>query len=193
MASLQQSFLNGSLTRLLDPVVVLRARIVEFVSRGDFGLASGEKPDGSYERVWFEESISPDEVAFEQGVFLLLKSKAKALKSMPEPAPKPGSASGSGSEHQPHQPESDQKTEPEPTSSSGAGQQTFRISGSLPPEMWNRLGTKILPKLRSGSDLNIHVEFTVTVENVMVSSFSADLQNIVKDLGLGERISIEPI
>ncbi len=67
LASLRQSFLNGSLTRLLDPDMTLRGKIVEFVGRGDFGLASGQKADGTYERVWFEEPISPDEVAFEAG------------------------------------------------------------------------------------------------------------------------------
>src|SRR5207245_1886238 len=29
---------------------------------------------------------------------------------------------------------------------------------SVPPEVWNRLGTKILPKLRSGSDLKIGLD-----------------------------------
>ena len=43
LASLRQSFLNGSLTRLVDPDAVLRSKIVEFVGRGDFGLASGQK------------------------------------------------------------------------------------------------------------------------------------------------------
>jgi hypothetical protein len=39
LASLRQSFLNGSLTRLVDPDSTLRSKIVEFVARGDFGLA----------------------------------------------------------------------------------------------------------------------------------------------------------
>ena len=97
LASLRQSFLNGSLTRLVDPDAILRAKIVEFVSRGDLGLASGRKPDGSYERVWFEELVAPDEVAFDAGVFLLRKDLAKALKSgVPrepglEPSPQPES------------------------------------------------------------------------------------------------------
>ena len=68
------------LTRLLDPDTTLRNKIVEFVGKGDFGLASGQKPDGTYERVWFEEQISSDEVTFESGVFLLTKAKAKALR-----------------------------------------------------------------------------------------------------------------
>ncbi|MEJ5260547.1 MAG: DUF499 domain-containing protein [Anaerohalosphaeraceae bacterium] len=192
LASLRQSFLNGSLTRLLDPDTVLRSRIVEFVLKGDFGLASGQKPDGSYERVWFEESIAPDEVAFDPGVFLLLKSKAQSLKRLPEPAPQPGPTPGPSPEPQP-QPEPAPEPESGPVPPSGERKQTFRISGSLPPEIWNRLGTRVLPKLRSGSDLDICVEFKVTVENRMVSSFHADLQNILKDLGLDESISIEPI
>ena len=52
---------------LVDPDAILRGKIVEFVSRGDFGLASGRKPDGSYERVWFDELVAPDEVAFDAG------------------------------------------------------------------------------------------------------------------------------
>jgi hypothetical protein len=70
LAGLRQSFLNGSLTRLVDPDAILKSKIVEFVSKGDFGLASGPRA-GGYERVWFKESVAPDEVAFEAGVFLL--------------------------------------------------------------------------------------------------------------------------
>lgn len=84
LASLRQSFLNGSLTRLIDPDSVLRSRIVDFVSRGEFGLASGLKSDGGYERVLFNEYTDPADVTFESGVFLLLKNKAKSLKAMPE-------------------------------------------------------------------------------------------------------------
>src|SRR5207253_7217998 len=58
LASLRQSFLNGSLTRLVDPDGVLKTKLVEFVGRGDFGLASGPKPDGSYERLWFSQPVA---------------------------------------------------------------------------------------------------------------------------------------
>ena len=55
--SLRQSFLNGSLTRLLDPDTALREKIAEFVRNGDFGLASGEKSGGGYERIWHVETV----------------------------------------------------------------------------------------------------------------------------------------
>ena len=47
LASLRQSFLNGSLTRLVDPDATLKSKIVEFVTRGDFGLASGKTARGN--------------------------------------------------------------------------------------------------------------------------------------------------
>jgi hypothetical protein len=80
LASLRQSFLNGSLTRLIDRDSTLRNKIAEFVGRGEFGLASGPKPDGGYERLWLQELVPLDEVAFERGVFLLRKSIAEALR-----------------------------------------------------------------------------------------------------------------
>ena len=91
LASLRQSFLNGSLTRLVDPDVTLKSKIVEFVTSGDFGLASGKKTEGAYERMWFQEMVARDEVAFEADVFLLREATAEALRARepatPAPAP----------------------------------------------------------------------------------------------------------
>jgi len=187
LTSLRQSFLNGSLTRLLDPDTTLRAKIVEFVSRADFGLASGQKPDGTYERVWYDEMIGADEVTFESDVFLLLKTKAKALKAVAEPRPEPEPESKPGPQPEP---EPSPTSEPEPTPTTST--RTFRISGDVPPEIWNRLGTKVLPKLRSGSELTIGIEFSVTVKSDVADSFQSDLKQILVDLGLTNRVRIEP-
>lgn len=187
LASLRQSFLNGSLTRLLDPDTVLRGKIVEFVSRGDFGLASGQKPAGTYERVWYEESVAPDEVAFEAGVFLLKKEKSAALKAGIQPEPAPGLKPGPGAEPKPGPgPEPPPGTEPKPEVET----KTIRLVGSIPPEVWNRLGTKILPKLRSGSDLKVGVDFSVTVINNVAGSLLSDLRQILDDLGLSDKVEI---
>jgi hypothetical protein len=191
LAGLRQSFLNGSLTRLLDPDAVLRGKIVEFVERGDFGIVSGLKPDDGYQRLWFKEYIPLEEVAFEPGVFLLLKSRAEALKSAPvheetvEPEPGREPESGPG-----WKPELIPDQEPGPALVPGAATRTLRIAGDLPPEVWNRLGTRILPKLRSGANLKIGVEFSVTVESGTSRSFEADLKQILDDLGLTGRVRI---
>jgi len=186
LSSLRQSFLNGSLTRLIDPDTILRNKIVDFVSRGEFGLASGKKAEGGYYRVVFNEFTDPADVIFESGVYLLLKSKANELKSSsemppspePEPAPSP-------------EPPLGPTPEPEPLPEPGASTRSFRIRGDVPPEIWNRLGTRILPKLRSGSDLKIGIEFTVTVDKQVERSFEADLKQILEDLNLTERIQID--
>ena len=78
---------QGPLTRLIDPDVILRRQIVEFVSRGDCGLASGAKGDDQYERLWYAELIGAEEVEFEVSVFLLTKDKAKELKALPDCLP----------------------------------------------------------------------------------------------------------
>jgi len=73
----------------------------------------------------------------------------------------------------------------------GAATRTFRICGDVPPEVWNRLGTKVLPKLRSGSELKIGIEFSVTVETGVAQSFQMDLKQILDDLGLAECVRVE--
>jgi len=191
LASLRQSFLNGSLTRLLDPDTTLRSRIVEFVRKGDFGLAYGQKPDGGYERVLFEESIDPADVTFEPDVFLLLKSVARSLKAPPEPVP--GGDAGPTPTPEPEPvPPGEPQPQPEPEPAPGAATRTFRIYGDVPPEVWNRLGTKVLPKLRSCLELKIGIEFSVTVETGLAESFQTDLRQILDDLGLAGRVRVAP-
>jgi hypothetical protein len=186
LASLRQSFLNGALTRLIDPDSVLRIKIVEFVGKGDFGLASGHKPGGTYDRVWFKEPISPDEVAFESNVFLLTKPKAKALKSMGEieaPPPPPEKPEVGPTPEPPIQP----PVELPP----GTQTKTLRIVGTIPPEIWNRLGTKIIPKLKSASDLKIGVDFSIVVDIGNAKTFESDLRQVLQDLGLTDKVRIE--
>ena len=201
LAGLRQSFLDGSLTRLLDPDTTLREKIVEFVGKGDFGLASGQRPDGTYERVWFRESLTSDEVTFEPGVFLLRRERAEALKAG-------GAAPLQGSEMQPVTPEPGDwppplPAEPSPTLAGGEEPQgpvpgdltaIIQVVGSVPPELWNRLGTTVLPKLRSGSrpgsGLAITVDLSVTVDRSFAGSLIADLRRALEGLGLTDKVQI---
>ena len=186
LASLRQSFLNGSLTRLLDPDTTLRNKIVEFVGKGDFGLVSGQKPDGTYERIWFEEPISLDEVTFEAGVFLLTKAKAKALRGGMRLGPEAVVSAGPKPIIEEFE-EREKEKEPTP----GIQTRTLRLVGTVPPEIWNRLGTKIIPKLKSGSDLKIDVDFSVTINADSARSIESELRQALDDLGLSGKIKIE--
>jgi hypothetical protein len=190
LASLRQSFLNGALTRLLDPDAVLRGKIAEFVSRGDFGLASGQRPNGTYERVWYAEAVAPKEVAFEAEVFLLTKATAQRLTRVTEPVPTPSSPPAPSPQPVPWS-EPAPSPEPPPAPAPGPHTRTLRLVGTIPPEVWNRLGTRVLPKLRAGDDLRVGVDLSVTLTPELARSMAAELHQLLQDLGLEGRLRIE--
>ena len=141
LTSLRNSFLSGALTRLIDPDTVLRRQIIEFVERGDFGLASGVKGGDLYERTWYKEPPRAEGIAFESGVFLLTKAKAEELRAatVAPQKPQPGLPLGQST-----------ASDSQPSLSAGSspivgppvqvGQRTtVWLKGTVPPEAWNRL------------------------------------------------------
>jgi len=80
---------------------------------------------------------------------------------------------------------------PYPSPTPIAATQVLRLVGSVPPEVWNRLGTKILPKLRSGSDLKIELEFSVTVSAEAANSLAVELRQSLQELGLAGTVKVE--
>ena len=193
LAGLRQSFLNGSLTRLLDPDAVLRRKVVEFVANGDFGLASGESGNGRYRRVWYREPVAAEEAAFESDVFLLSKVRAEALRAaetQPQPQSEllPGRGDAPGSK-----PDPGSDTLPAAPSTQAGQSTTLRLTGVVPPEAWNKLGTRILPKLRSGNELSAGIEFSVNVESRLARNLETELRQTLADLGLGDRVEVESI
>jgi hypothetical protein len=124
--------------------------------------------------------------AVESGVFLLRKATAEALRAgapaapppVPEPAPRPVVTPG---------PEPSPAPGPRPPIS--ADTRTLRITGSVPPEIWNRLGTKILPKLRAGIELKIDVEFSVTVSADTAGALVGELRQVLQELGRPSRVA----
>jgi len=195
LSSLRQAFLDGSLTRLLDVDDVLRRKIAEFVKRGDFALASGQKPDGTYERIWFQEEISPDEVGFDSGVFLLKKDKVSSLRAEPrqpgaiaelpllaESAP---TTEGLATDHAWGRPDYT------PATTAPTTTRRVRLVCSIPPETWNRFGTKILPRMRSAaSDLRIRVECSFTTQGDPSGRLVKELQQAFEELGLTDGLQI---
>ncbi len=197
LPSLRQSFLDGSLTRLVDPDAVLRGKIVEFVGKGDFGLGSGRRPDGRFERLSFKETVSPEDVMFDADVYLLARALAARLKTppAPEPPPPPGRAGDppgrpDGSTGPGSRPDVPTTPEP-PVSPEPPAARTLRIRGDIPPEVWNRVGTRLLPKLRAGHDLKVGVALELTADGPATDALLADVRQILDDLQLAERIRID--
>jgi hypothetical protein len=187
LSSLRQSFLNGALTRLVDPDGILKAKIVDFVSRGDFGLASGRKGAGAYERVWFQELVAADEVAFEAEVFLLRKATAESLRRGATVVATPSTGLTAPTPAVVEQPATDTNIQ----TSALPLTTIVRLRGSVPPEVWNRLGTKILPKLRTGSELRIGLDFSVSVSDTAAATLIAELRQILQELGLTASVQVE--
>ena len=188
LTSLRQSFLNGSLIRLVDPDAALRQRIVEFVQKGTFGLASGAMADGGYERIWYGDTVGVEEVAFEPSVFLLTEARSEELW-----------ASGVREDRSPYVVDDKPTPGPDPVTEQQPEIQTseettpvrLRISGQVPPEIWNRLGTKVVPKLRSGDGLTIGVEFSVEVADRVAESLELELRQTLAELNLGDQVKVE--
>ncbi|OGA43321.1 MAG: AAA family ATPase [Betaproteobacteria bacterium RIFCSPLOWO2_12_FULL_62_13] len=184
LSGLRQSFLNGALTRLLDPDSVLKGKVCEFVGKGDFGFGSGQKPDGTYERVWFEEILDPADVTFDKDVFLLTKTTARMFRSSviipPEPFPPP----------EPLEPGPGPEPGPAPGPALAAAKWTVRVEGSIPPEVWNRVGTKLLPKLRMGEGLTVHVGFSTVASSDVAKPLIGDLEQILKELGVSDTMKV---
>ena len=81
--------------------------------------------------------------------------------------------------------------EKEPGLTAPAAKRTLRISGSVPPEVWNRLGTRLIPKLKLGQDLKLGVNATLIVDASMASSLKKDIEQALADLGLSDRVDVD--
>lgn len=185
LTGLRQSFLDGSLTRLIDPDTILRIKLTEFISRGDFGLASGRTENGKFKRIWFNEQIAPDEITFENDVFLLSKERAKAVQgsdpsiSVTTLPPSPTLSvqsinSGDGVSAE--------------TATNNV--QTIIVSGNIPPELWNRLGTKLIPKMRTG-ELTVGVNLSVIIPYDASTNLKEEIIQILQDLGIADRVTVQ--
>ena len=190
LKGLRQAFLDGSLERVIDPDAYLRRRIPEFVANGEFGLASGGDPTSGFGRVWFKETLSPDEVAFDPDVYLLTAARAKAIKDRAAFPTEVGEATGSKTEASP----TSEQAEPveQPPVAARAAKQVLHIKGAIPSEIWNRLGTRLIPKMKSGGSLSIALDFTVELDGRDAQQLTIELRQALADLGLADALKIEP-
>lgn len=190
LSSMRQAFLNGALTRLIDPDAVLRAKIAEFVQHGDFGLGSNQRPDGTFERVWFRQPVSVDEITFDAQVFLLTKSRAEELLRPKEAEEekqeerRPEQQKGHGEEPETEQ-EEDRPEDEKPRTV------VLRVQGTVTPEVWNKLGVRLLPKLRAGSRLRLGLNFECELSSDDANAVQAELRQAIVDLGLAGQLQVD--
>lgn len=170
LSALRQAFLNGTLERVLDPDTYLRNRLPDFVQRGEFGFASGQKAEGGYSRIWFKpDSLPAEEIACDSDVYLLLPIVAKAYKEA-KPATlavePPSQVSVAGADTRTGTVGGPLFEAPAQTAAvveaiEAAKSRTLHISGEIPTEVWQRLGRTLIPKLKSGTDLHVGLDVSL--------------------------------
>ena len=119
-------------------------------------------------------------MVFESGVFLLTKAKAEQLQSSKVALDPPSDP--------PQPPPPEPPLDPPPPGQ----KRTLRLTGTVPPEVWNRLGTKILTRLRSEDDLSVGVVFSVTVDAALAKNLELEIRQGLADLGLSDQVHVDP-
>jgi hypothetical protein len=160
-----------------------------------YGFGAGERPEGGFNRLWFNEKLPPEEIDFVYDVFVIRKDRAKALwdsmaaavtavqGSLPETSPAPSAFTLVS-------PESG-ALPAGPGVSDAPTKTVLRVKGLVPPELWNRFGSKIIPKLRSANQLQAQVELMAEVEGAALASLEMEIQQILSDLDLGGKVVAE--
>ena len=148
--------------------------------------------------MWFREPVASDEVTFDSGVRLLTKGRAEALKTPPAPEPETTTvpdpdAGGSSGASTVTKPVLGTSPEPQPPELPASPATKLRVHGAIPAEIWNRVGTRLIPKLRAGSggDLRVDVSFELTTSGPEADALRAELRQILEDLRLTERMQID--
>ncbi len=187
LKSLRQALLDGSLDRVISPDEYLKRKVPDFVAKGDFGLASGLQPDGGYTRLWFMETISSDEVSFEPDVYLLRQGRAKSLRDSSE-SPSTGATAAVS--------EAVEESRSRPSSDGGAvapteGKRTVVVSGTVPAELWNRIGSRLIPKIRSVADHRLTIECVAEMDATQAAQFVRELEQAIADLNLTGKLTVK--
>ena len=52
------------------------------------------------------------------------------------------------------------------------------------------LESKVVPKLRSAGDLNVGVEFTVSVDSQLAQNLVSELNQILEDLDISDQVNV---
>ena len=167
---------------LLAPREKTRRLIHHPSSRALLSRRSCAEPGG---KVWYHEDVSAAEIAFEADVYLLAKSLAERLKS-PEIIPVPPS------EPEPASPETPASAEsPRPDGGDTSKNAIISVAGSIPPEQWNRLGTRLLPKMRAAGTMTASIRLEIKLDESKAPALSAELRQIVDENGLSATVRVE--
>ena len=65
------------------------------------------------------------------------------------------------------------------------------LSGAIPPELWNKVGIRIIPKLRSAqAEPHLAVSFDLEIKGDQAAHLLHDLKQALVDLGLSAQVAV---
>jgi hypothetical protein len=62
--------------------------------------------------------------------------------------------------------------------------------GVSPSEQWNKIGIKLIPKLRSTNGLHIEVVMTGNLDGTGATTFLDEVKQAISDLGLHAKLNV---
>ena len=69
----------------------------------------------------------------------------------------------------------------------------LRVYGKVPPELWNKLGLKLIPKLRSSNAVTLQVRLEFQVSSQDRQRMLSEMRRSLNELGLEDWILEEDI
>jgi hypothetical protein len=143
--------------------------------------------------LWFQEPVDPADVTFDKDVFLLTKQQAEALRQAEQqPAPGNGKDDVEDDATTPKpDPQPNPEPAPEPSPDPAPAKLRLCVAGKIPPEVWNRVGTKILPKLRDREDFAITISLAADVASDVAPGLQTELAQALQDLGIADSVTVE--
>lgn len=133
---------------------------------------------------------------FEPDVCLLRRDAAERLKASEDAPTDEELEDAFGGTSQP--PVDETSSEDEAASKQPSPEATPRaarlsVRGEIPPEAWNRVGTRLLPKLRTESvrDLRASVALEARTDGIGAEALASELRQALEDLNLADGVRVE--
>jgi hypothetical protein len=80
---------------------------------------------------------------------------------------------------------------PRPDGGGAASHTIISVAGSIPPEQWNRLGTRLLPKMRGAGTVTATIRLEIKLDESKAPALSTELRQIVDENGLSATLRVE--
>jgi hypothetical protein len=69
--------------------------------------------------------------------------------------------------------------------------QIVTVAGTIPPEQWNRLGTRLIPKMRAVGTVTATIRLDIEIDQTKSATLASELRQIIEETSLSGTVRIE--